>query len=128
VKRIQLADRGLGVFDIGEEPVRVMFRSPVTFGSAACCVEWLRLSEPIPYSLGVGDEAAFPPVIAAPHRRRSLRKRENELRVRPERLGGGRPAAPRYLIGCQPRRGPFGEESSIATQKFLPVGICRAQH
>jgi len=85
VKRIQLADRGLGVFDIGEEPVRVMFRSPATFGSAACCVEWLRFSEPIPYSLVVGDEAAPPPAVAAPHRRRSLRKRENELRVRPER-------------------------------------------
>jgi hypothetical protein len=62
-----------------------MFRSPGTIGSAACCAEWLRLSKPIPSSLVFGNEAAPPPAVVVPHTRRSLNKRENELRVRPER-------------------------------------------
>jgi hypothetical protein len=54
-----------GDFDIWEEAVRVMFRSSWTFGSAACCAEWLRLSWPILPTLVLGNEAAPPRSLSA---------------------------------------------------------------
>jgi hypothetical protein len=56
-----------------------------TTGSAACCAEWLRLSEPIAPTLVFDHEAAPPPAVLSPHRRRSLSKKEDEFGMRPER-------------------------------------------
>jgi hypothetical protein len=56
-----------------------------TTGSAACCAEWLRLSEPIAPTLVFDHEAPPPPAILAPQWRRSLSKREDALGLRPER-------------------------------------------